>query len=91
LFKPQSGYVRELSRIVSAQIRERQLPTLNEFTAIRPDQDFYLADKALILYFQLYEITPYYVGLPMFPVSVYGLQPLAADPGPLSALAADVV
>jgi len=90
LFKPNSNYVELISKEVAAQLKQRDLPLLNGFTAIQPNQDFYLADKSLVVYFQLYEITPYYVGFPMFPISVYDLLPIAAEPGPLSTLAADI-
>lgn len=89
LFKPGSDYVNVLSANIKRQIQERQIPTLNGFTTIRPDQDFYLADKSLVIYFQLYEITPYYVGFPMFPISVYELEPLIDENGPLGILSAD--
>lgn len=90
LFKPGADYVQVLSREVSEQIQARQLPLLGEFKAIRPDQEYYLADKVLVLYFPLYEITPYYVGLPAFPVSLYDLLSIAAEPGPIPTLAANV-
>ncbi|MFC4767592.1 DUF3298 and DUF4163 domain-containing protein [Effusibacillus consociatus] len=83
LFKPNSAYVQRISDIIRKQIKKRDLPLLGEFKSIRPDQDFYMADKALVVYFQLYEITPYYVGLPMFPISVYDLQDILDENGPL--------
>ncbi|MDC0761475.1 DUF3298 domain-containing protein [Brevibacillus sp. AG] len=89
LFKPGSDYVKVISENIKRQIKERSIPTLNGFTSIKPDQDYYLADKALVIYFQLYEITPYYVGFPMFPISVYELEPLINEKGPLSILSAD--
>ncbi|WP_419878073.1 DUF3298 domain-containing protein [Brevibacillus centrosporus] len=88
LFKPGSDYIKVLSTMIKAQIKQRQIPTLSDFTTIKPDQDFYLADKTLVIYFQLYEITPYYVGFPMFPISVYDLEPIIKEDGPLSILAA---
>lgn len=87
LFKPGSDYVKELSAMIRRQIEQRQIPLLNGFNGIKPDQDFYIADKALVIYFQLYEITPYYVGLPMFPISVFDVQNIAADQGPLEIMA----
>lgn len=74
LFLPGSSYVQTLSAMVQQQIRERDIPMLNHFSHISPDQDFYIADKALILYFQAIEITPHYVGIPMFPISVYAIE-----------------
>lgn len=91
LFKPGSNYVQVISPIIAAQIRERNLPLLNPpFQSIAPNQPFYLADKALVVYFALYEITPYYVGFPMFPISVYDLQSLTTDQSPISMMAADI-
>ncbi|NRS47778.1 MULTISPECIES: DUF3298 and DUF4163 domain-containing protein [Brevibacillus] len=89
LFKPGSDYVKVISENIKRQIKERNIPTLNGFTSIKPDQDYYVADKALVIYFQLYEITPYYVGFPMFPISVYELEPIINEKGPLSILSAD--
>jgi hypothetical protein len=83
LFKPGSDYVRRLSGIVALQIKERQIDLLGEFTGIRPDQDFYIADKCLVIYFQLYEITPYVFGFPMFPISVYQIEDIIDEQGPL--------
>lgn len=91
LFKPGSDYIKVLSSEIAVQLRMRNLPLLQGFTAIKPNQDYYLADKAIVVYFQLYEITPYYVGMPMFPISVYAVQSIATEQGPLSKLSADVV
>lgn len=86
LFKPGSidapppqNYVDRLSNIVARQIKERDLPLLNEFTSISPDQDYYIADKCLVLYFQLYELAPYAYGFPYFPISVYEIQDIVAE------------
>lgn len=87
LFKQGSNYVQRLSALVRKQIEQRQIQTLVDFTTIRPDQAFYIADKTLVIYFQLYEITPYVFGFPMFPISVYDLQDILAEDGPLSRLA----
>lgn len=84
MFAKDSDYVRRISDIVKAQIAERGIETLEPFASIRPDQDFYVADKALVVYFQLYEITPYYFGFPMFPISVYSLQSLIPDGSPIA-------
>lgn len=87
LFKKDSNYVQVISAEIQQQIRQRNIPLLNGFTAIRPDQDYYIADKALVVYFQTYEITPYYIGLPMFPISVFDLQDIVKENGPLGRMA----
>lgn len=88
LFKPGTDYVKVLSDIVEQQIKDREIQLLDEFKGIKPDQDFYIADKSLVLFFQLYEITPYYMGLQYFPISVYQLQAIIVEDGPLGIMAA---
>ncbi|HLR52889.1 MAG TPA: DUF3298 domain-containing protein [Candidatus Avamphibacillus sp.] len=83
LFKPGSDYVNVLSNIVRRQIEERDIPIINGFSQISPDQDYYIADKSLVLYFQPIEITPHYFGSPMFPISVYELADIIDEEGPL--------
>jgi len=83
LFKPNSDYVKRLSDIIRKQIVDRDISLLVEFKGIRPDQDFYIADKALVVYFQLYEITAYVYGFPYFPISVYEIQDIVDEDGPL--------
>lgn len=87
LFKPGSDYVKKLSNIIRKQIKQRDIVLLQEFKGIKPDQDFYIADKSLVIYFQLYEITPYVFGFPMFPISVYEIQDIIDENGPLGRMA----
>lgn len=83
LFKPGSDYVKVLSALILSQIKQRDIQLLNGFTAIQPNQDYYIADKVLVIYFQLYEITPYVFGFPMFPISVFDLEDIIDENGPL--------
>ncbi|TCJ01955.1 DUF3298 and DUF4163 domain-containing protein [Cytobacillus praedii] len=87
LFKSGSDYVKPLSMLIQKQIKQRDIQLLNPFTGIKPNQDFYIADKALVIYFQLYEITPYVFGFPMFPISVYELMDIIDENGPLGRMA----
>lgn len=87
LFKPGSDYVKRLSMLIQEQIKQRDIQLLNPFKEIKPNQDFYIADKALVIYFQLYEITPYVFGFPMFPISVYELIDIIDENGPLGRMA----
>lgn len=84
MFKPGSDYVRIISAQVRKQIIEREIPLLEEpFTGIRPDQDYYIADKSLVVYFQLYELAAYVYGILYFPISVYTLQDIVEEDSPL--------
>jgi hypothetical protein len=69
------------------QIVERKIQLITDFTVIKPNQDYYIADKSLVIYFQLYEITPYVYGFPMFPISVYDIQNIIDEMGPLGRMA----
>jgi hypothetical protein len=84
LFKEGSNYQQILSEIIKKQIEERELPLLGEFEGISPNQAYYIADKSLVIYFALYEISPYYVGLPHFPISIYEIEDIIAEGSPLA-------
>lgn len=83
LFKPGSNYVARLSDIIKTQIATRQIATLDPFQSIRPDQPYYIADRSLVVYFALYELTPYAFGFPYFPISVYEISDIINPNGPL--------
>ncbi|MEC0147494.1 DUF3298 and DUF4163 domain-containing protein [Paenibacillus alginolyticus] len=83
LFKPGSDYVAKLSAIIKAELKTRDIPLLVEFNGIKPDQDFYIADKSLVIYFQVYELAAYVYGFLYFPISVYAIQDIIDEDGPL--------
>lgn len=90
LFKKDSDYVDVLSEKVRLQIKEREIPVINGFEKISPEQDYYIADRCLVLYFQIYEITPYVFGFPFFPVSVYNIMDILKEGSPLELMAANI-
>ncbi|OUM96659.1 MAG: hypothetical protein A9Z00_03485 [Thermobacillus sp. ZCTH02-B1] len=87
LFKPGSRYEERLTNIVREQIRRRDIPVFEgaEVT-VTPDTDFYIADRTLVLYWQLYAITPYVYGFPYVPISVYELGDIVREDGPLGVM-----
>lgn len=86
LFVPASNYKDKINACIKKQIKERNIPLLGEFPGISDDQTYYLADKTLIIYFDEYEITPGYVGFPMFPIPSYILEDDIASESPLQIL-----
>ena len=81
LFTKGSRYVERINQLIKQQIEQRQLPLLDPFTTIAPDQTYYLADKSIVIFFQLYELLPYVYGFPYFPISVYELQDIVDENG----------
>lgn len=88
LFKPDSNYEKKLSAIIQKDIKRWDIQLLDEFKGIRPDQDFYIADTSLIVYFQLYEISPYVQGFPYFPIPILDLADIIKPEGPLNTMMA---
>ncbi|SMB83326.1 protein of unknown function [Desulfonispora thiosulfatigenes DSM 11270] len=83
LFKKGSNYVQVLSDIIKKQIEQRDISLFEEFTGIKRNQEFYIADKSLVIYFQLYELTAYAYGIPYFPISIYEIEDIIDEEGPL--------
>ncbi|WP_240375852.1 RsiV family protein [Bacillus piscicola] len=84
LFKPGSNANERINTLIEAQIKERQIPVLEEFPGISANQKFYVADQVLVVYFDKYEITPGYVGFPTFPIPIYQLEDLLREDNPFS-------
>ncbi|MBC9784366.1 DUF4163 domain-containing protein [Heliobacterium chlorum] len=63
LFQDDS-YVPIINRTVSQYFTEQIHEPLSGFTSIPRDQNFYLSPEGLVVYFQLYEYTPYAYGFP---------------------------
>lgn len=84
LFVPGNGYREIIDAEIARQIELRQIPLLEGFTGISPDQDYYLSDSVLVVYYQLYELSPYAAGLPYFPIPLYMLTDVIPQDGLLS-------
>lgn len=54
------------NEIKSAIAKEPEQYFVNEFNSIRDDQEFYITDRGIIVYFQVYEIAPFAAGNPEF-------------------------
>ena len=82
LVKSDADYVSFISNTVKneidARVKEGILPdyAIAPFEAIREDQDFYLSNNAVVVYFQQYEYFPYAAGIQEFPVEFSALQDL---------------
>jgi hypothetical protein len=83
LFKEGADYVKRLSDIVKRQIRERDIPVIVDFDSIDSDQDYYIENKKLVIYFQLYELAAYVYGFLTFPIPTNEIKGIIKDNGPI--------
>jgi hypothetical protein len=83
LFKPGSDYQKKISDQIRVKIKEWDISLLEPFKGIQGNQDFYIADTSIVVYFQLYEISPYAQGFPYFPIPILDLKDSIKDNGPL--------
>ena len=83
LFKPGSNYQKVLLDMIKEQVKERDIPVINEPIELPENENFYIADKSLVLYYQLYDLAPYYFGISYFPISVYAISDIIDENGPL--------
>lgn len=63
LFNPKVNYKAFLEPLARKYIEENQVPLLTEYKGIKDDQEFYLTSDSLVIYYQVYEYTPYVYGL----------------------------
>lgn len=87
LFRPDSNYVMKLTAIGYEQLKKQGTALYDgRFKEIRTDQDYYIADKNLIIFFQQYEIGPRQSGFPYFSVPIYDIEDLIKENGILERL-----
>ncbi|KJS03724.1 MAG: hypothetical protein VR68_01150 [Peptococcaceae bacterium BRH_c4a] len=89
LFQRGTGFIMILNQIISQQFKERDLPMINEFRGITVNQDYYLTPKKLVIYFQTYEYTPGYVGIPEFEIPYRKIVNYINEEGPIGRLLSD--
>lgn len=71
IFKEQVDYKKVINSYIKKEIeKNKDLYFSGEdgFKGIDDNQGFYLEGDKLVIYFQLYEIAPYYVGIPKFEI-----------------------
>lgn len=63
LFNGKVYYIGFLNELAKQYIKENNIQLINEYNGITQDQKYYLTPNSLVLYYQVYEYTPYYYGL----------------------------
>jgi hypothetical protein len=70
LFKGGADWRARLNSLMAEQIAARQIPVFDAtpFAGVKDNQEFYLTAGTLVVYYQLYEYTPYVFGFLEFPI-----------------------
>ncbi|MFZ5646341.1 MAG: DUF3298 domain-containing protein [Bacillota bacterium] len=89
LFLRGTDYIIVLNQMIRQQFKERDIPMINGFRGITVNQDYYLTPKNLVIYFQTYEYTPYYVGIPEFEIPYRTIINYIDPEGPIGRLLSD--
>jgi len=88
MFKPGSDYVKVLSAIIQKDIISWGIDLIDGFHGIDKEQDFYIADTSIVIYFQIYDITPGYWGFPYFPIPLLEISDIIRPHSPLDRMMA---
>ena len=86
LFKRTSNYKIILNKMIQEQIKEQNLHLIKEFQGITDDQDYYLTDNALVIYFQELEYTLHAEGIPEFVIPYTKISNLISYDSPITKL-----
>lgn len=73
-------YLDILSEHIAGQIEDQDIPLLRPFERFEAGQDFYLTPTELVIYFQPYDLAPYYWGFPAFRVRYDEIEDIVNDP-----------
>lgn len=63
LFNPKLNYIPVINELAQQYIRDKDIQFIEEYKGVTANQQFYLTPDSLVLYYQVYEYTPYAYGL----------------------------
>lgn len=86
LFKPDADFVRVISEKIKQEIKEKDIPLIADFEEIAENEEYYLTEDSLVIYFQLYQYTPYAYGFPEFSIPYEELAEILKPDGPIACL-----
>lgn len=72
LFKANSNYKEVINNHIKEEISKQPeiyFQGQDGFSSIKDNQDFYISDEGIVIYFSLYDIAPYSSGIPMFTIT----------------------
>lgn len=86
LFNGSINYVSYLNELAKQYIKDNDITLINEYNGITPNQKFYLTPDNLVLYYQVYDYTPYAYGLLKIPIPYSKIQNLLSKNSPIKRL-----
>lgn len=84
LFNGKVCYIITLNELSKQYIKDNNINLINEYKGITEDQQYYLTPTSLVLYYQVYEYTPYYYGLFKIEIPYEKLKNIQIPGGPIS-------
>lgn len=63
LFNPKINYVPIINELAKQYIKDNDIMLIADYNGITADQEFYLTPNSLVLFYQVYDYTPYVWGL----------------------------
>lgn len=86
LFSKKSYYKTRLTRFVKEYVNKENVQLINEIQTVTDEQEYYLTYEDLVLFYQLYEYTPYVYGFLEIPIPYEELRSMAAIDSPIRQL-----
>lgn len=83
LFDKNVDFKERINFIIKNIIKEEKIYLLREFKSINENQDFYLTNSSLVVYFQLYEYTPYSYGFLKISIPYEEIKDIINPKGPI--------
>lgn len=86
LFNPKINYVPIINGIAKQYIKDKNIQLINEYNGVTPNQQYYLTENELVLYYQPYDYTPGYYGIFKIEIPYNKIKNLITPLSPISKL-----
>lgn len=83
LFDPRTNWKAQINAIIRAQIAERQIPMLRPFEGVTDKEEYFLTNKSLVIFYQIYDYTPYVYGILEFEIPYNQIENIINPEGPI--------
>lgn len=86
LFNEDTDYKKQVNELAVKFTKENNIPLIAEYKGISDKQEFYLTEDELVLYYQIYEYTPYAYGLFEIKLPYKDIETILNNEGPIKRL-----